>query len=237
MSVPGPVGAGGRRLGRDFYARGSVGLARALLGCVIARVVPGGGVVRAVIVETEAYRGPADQGSHARNGLRTRRNETMYGPPGRLYVYFTYGMHHCANVVCAREGVPEAVLLRAAWVMEGTGLVQLERARAGLGQLRHNRDLLRGPGRLCAGLGIARRDDGEDLTSSERLWIVGRAGAGAVGAGAGSAGAGDAGGIGRVLRGPRIGLSARAGAWADRPLRYWIAGHPAVSGPRRGNTG
>ncbi|MBA4028782.1 MAG: DNA-3-methyladenine glycosylase [Planctomyces sp.] len=248
---PAPVGAarlrvsarrrGTDRLGRGFYARPSQELARRLLGCVITRAVPGDGgdgLVRAVIVETEAYCGPADQGSHARNGLRTARNEAMYGPAGLLYVYFTYGMHHCANVVCAAEGVPEAVLLRAASVVRGAELVRRERRLGGLAELRHDRDLLRGPGRLCAGLGISRRDNGQDLATSARVWIEGRASASeASGNGADAPVAPSNARPGRVLCGPRIGLSARAGAWADRALRFWIADHPAVSGPSGRNVG
>jgi DNA-3-methyladenine glycosylase len=132
-------------LPRSFYARGAVEVARALLGCVLVRRLPGGTVRRARIVETEAYVGEHDLASHARAG-RTARTGTMYGPPGHAYVYLIYGVHHLLNVVCAEHGDPQAVLVRAAEPLDGWD------ARLG------------GPGLLAAGLRLDRSHDGADLT-------------------------------------------------------------------------
>lgn len=130
-------------LPRSFYARGAETVARALLGCVLARRVDGL-VRRARITETEAYVGPHDLASHSSKG-RTKRNATMFGPPGRAYVYLIYGMHHCLNVVTGKEDDGQAVLLRAA---EPLGGWEAD---------------LRGPGRLARAFGVARADDGLDL--------------------------------------------------------------------------
>jgi DNA-3-methyladenine glycosylase len=119
-----------------------------------ARLAVGEVVVR--VVEVEAYGGPDDEASHAFRGPRVA-NRTMFGPPGHLYVYLSYGLHSCANVVCGRPGSPGAVLLRAADVLEGAAVV---RARRGRGD---RRGRLAGPGTLCQGLGIDRRLDGVDL--------------------------------------------------------------------------
>ncbi len=135
-----------RPLGRRFYARPTLGLARALLGAFLCRRQRDS-VLRGRIVEVEAY--TDDAASHARGRRRTRRNAVMVGPPGCAYVYVTYGMHHCVNVVAERDGVPGAVLLR--------GLEGLPAAN--------------GPGRLCRALDIDRRLDGLDLTVGDALWI------------------------------------------------------------------
>jgi DNA-3-methyladenine glycosylase len=119
-----------RRLTRVFYERNALAVARDLIGCIFVHDHPEGPVaVR--LVETEAYRGPIDPGSHGYRGI-TPRTLVMYGPPGRLYVYFTYGMHYCANIVCAREGECEAVLLRAGDDAR-TATARSSRQDAGLG--------------------------------------------------------------------------------------------------------
>jgi DNA-3-methyladenine glycosylase len=154
------------------------------------------------IVEVEAYVGPEDPASHAAHG-RTARNASMWGEPGHAYVYFTYGMHHCLNVVTEKAGLPAAILIRA---LEPTvGLEGLRRRRPHLA----DRLLLSGPGRVCAGLGLGREHDGLDLVSGP-LWI-GRARHEP----------------GPVASGPRVGI--RVGL--DRPWRLFLPAHPSVSAP------
>lgn len=152
-------------LSRRFYARGTVELARALIGRMLLRQLPEG-AVGGRIVETEAYDGPEDPGSHAFRG-RTPRNSVMFGPPGHLYVYFTYGMHYCANVVAESDGVPGAVLLRAVEPIEGLDIMSERRGTE------VSRDLARGPGRLCKAFGLDRSMNGADLTQGA-VWIEGR---------------------------------------------------------------
>ena len=148
---------GRRRLGRRFYARDPREVAPELLGKLLVR-----GDRAARIVEVEAYCGAEDPGSHAYRG-RTKRNATMFGPAGRLYVYFTYGMHWCANAVCGREGEGVAVLLRAAEPLTG-----VEEMRALRPAARRDRDLLSGPARLCQAFGIDGTFDGADLVTADR---------------------------------------------------------------------
>ena len=119
------------------------------------------------IVEVEAYEGANDPSSHGHRGM-TNRTRTMFGPPGYLYVYFTYGMHHCANVVCGEDGVCSAVLLRAAAPLAGAGIMR--RARNAASRRRTSEpfrlvDLCSGPARLCQAFGLDRRDDGADLVT------------------------------------------------------------------------
>ena len=146
-----------RRLGRSFYARDPRDVAPELLGKVIVR---GGRSAR--IVEVEAYCGAEDPGSHAYRGM-TRRNATMFGKPGLLYVYFTYGMHWCANAVCGREGEGVAVLLRAAEPLRGIEEMRERRPKA-----RRDRDLLAGPARLCQAFELDGDDDRADLVRNDR---------------------------------------------------------------------
>jgi len=145
----------GRPLARRFYARDSRQLAPLLLNKVLVRGT-GPDRVEARIVEVEAYAGADDPGSHAFRGP-TPRNETMFGPPGHLYVYFTYGMHWCANVVCGQAGTASAVLLRAGSPLVGVDLIRQRRGH------RTDRELCAGPARLTQALGITGIDDGTDL--------------------------------------------------------------------------
>ncbi len=147
----------GRRLRRAFYRRDPREVAPELLGKLLVRE----GLV-ARIVEVEAYCGVEDPGSHAYRG-RTKRNATMFGPPGHLYVYFTYGMHWCANAVCGRDGEGVAVLLRAAEPVRGVERMWERRPKA-----RRERDLLSGPARLCQAFGLTGIDDGADLVAADR---------------------------------------------------------------------
>jgi DNA-3-methyladenine glycosylase len=181
-----------------------VEVARDLVGCALLVDMGTAEAVVARIVETEAYLGTGDPASHAFRGP-TPRTLVMFGPPAHLYVYFTYGMHFCANVVTEVDGVAGAVLLRAAAVEEGEDTVTARR-REGL----PSAALLRGPGNLCKGLGITRLDDGMDLLGPEaRVHIASRAGT------------------------PPIAVSTRIGLSqaADRPLRFSWLGDPAVSRP------
>jgi len=143
-----------RRLERDFYRADSREVAPRLLNKVLVH-----GNRRARIVEVEAYAGGEDPASHAYRG-RTARNATMFGPPGHLYVYFSYGVHWCANVVCDEEGVGTAVLLRALAPLEGEAEMFAARPAA-----RRRRDLCSGPGKLTQALGLGREHDGADLVS------------------------------------------------------------------------
>jgi DNA-3-methyladenine glycosylase len=152
-----PAGLGLSEAERSFYRRPTVVVARDLVGAYFARRWRGRWY-GARIVETEAYLGAGDAAAHSFGGRRTARVEPMYAEGGHLYVYFVYGMHTCANVVTAREGRPEAVLLRAA---EGTP----DAPR-----------LLSGPGKLCAALGITIADSGQDLVGGRRIALFRRRG-------------------------------------------------------------
>ena len=149
-------------LPRAFYARDVLVVARDLLGCVLVSDL-GDGRVSGRIVEVEAYGGERDLASHARPG-RTARNASMYGPPGHAYIYFTYGMHHCANVVVEAVGRPSAVLIRA--LEPRTGLLRMARRR----KTADPRRLVNGPGNVAASLRLDRAHDGVDLTRGP-LWI------------------------------------------------------------------
>ena len=146
-------------LDRDFYARGALEVAPELLNKVL--VAPDGRAGR--IVEVEAYRGADDPGSHGFRG-KTKRNAAMFGPPGRLYVYFTYGMHWCANVVAETDGVASAVLLRALTPLEGVDAMYAARGPVA----RRDRDLCSGPAKLTQALGIDGAFDGADLVTGDR---------------------------------------------------------------------
>ena len=152
-------------LERRFYQCDTTEVARALLGMVLLRELPEG-LVAVRLVEVEAYLGVGDRACHTFAGRRTPRTEVMWGEAGRLYVYFTYGMHHCANVVTRDAGVPEAVLLRGAVPVLGREAVAARRHG------REGRALLDGPGKLCQGLGLDRADNGTDLTSRGGVWLV-----------------------------------------------------------------
>ena len=147
-----------RRLPRRFFAADSRELAPLLLNKVLVR-----GQRAGRIVEVEAYAGEADPASHAFRG-RTARNATMFGPPGRLYVYFTYGMHYCANVVCGPDGEASAVLMRGLTPLTGLDAMRAARGPAA----RTDRDLCSGPGKLCQALGLDRTYDGADLVTGDR---------------------------------------------------------------------
>lgn len=184
-----------------FYARDVLEVAPDLLGTVIVH-----GPVAVRITEVEAYAGDRDPASHAYRG-RTNRTAVMFGPPGRLYVYFTYGMHHCANLVCGPDGEASAVLLRAGEVLDGLAVARAH--RPGIAQ---DTALARGPANLVRALGLGPGHNGADVTGPGPLTVH----AGATRPG-------------EIRTGPRVGVS----TGATRPWRFWLAGEPSVSAYRR----
>jgi DNA-3-methyladenine glycosylase len=182
---------------REVLAGPVLEVAPRLLGAVLTH-----GDVAVRLTEVEAYDGPNDPGSHAFRG-RTPRNAAMFGEPGHLYVYFTYGMHHCCNVVCGPPGTPSAVLLRAGEVVQGAEIARSRRTS------RSDRDLARGPARLCQALAIGLAEHGADLTSGPLTLEPGEQ-------------------VTEVSTGPRVGLRGAP----DRPWRFWESGAATVSSYR-----
>ena len=200
-----------QRAPRAFFGVDPRILARRLIGQRLVRRLNDGTRLSGLIVETEAYCGPADRAAHSFGGHRSERNESMYGEPGTAYVYFTYGMHHCVNVVCGRGGHPVAVLLRALGPVEGIDAMRAHRER---GKPLRDRDLCSGPGKLCEALAIDRDLDGEDLVSGRRIWIE-RVRARAYPASA-------------LTNAARVGVES-AGDWAGKPLRWCLTASEHVS--------
>ncbi len=191
------------RLTRPWFDRPADELALALLGTRLVHESVEG-TVGGRIVEVEAYLGPDDLAAHSSRG-RTPRNEVMFGPPGHLYVYLIYGLHHCMNVVAGPGEKAEAVLIRALALDEG-----LDLARARRGPKPADVRLASGPGNVGQALGVDRTLNGTDLlTGPVRIEPSASRPA-------------------RVQRGPRVGVD-YAGPWAARPLRFWIADDPHVS--------
>jgi len=197
------------KLPRHFYLQDTVTVARALLGCVLWRR-RGRELLAARLVETEAYLGANDIASHARRGLRSPRNESMYLHGGHAYVYFTYGMHWCLNVVTQEEDIAEAVLLRAAEPLKGIESMRRRRAKA-----KRDFDLMNGPGKLCSALDVDKRLDGEAL-DGQRLYITSR-----------DLDVRED----QIAVSPRIGVEGAVGA-AHWPLRFFLRGNRYVSGRR-----
>lgn len=189
-------------LSRAFYARPTLEVARDLLGKALWRRTADG-LAGGIIVETEAYVAAIDPAAHAYRG-KTPRNASMFAVPGTAYVYRSYGMHYCLNVVTEAEGVAAAVLLRALRPTVG-----LELMRARRGSAISDRDLARGPGRLCQALALTLADDGSDLLS-DSLWLSEPTEPGEF----------------RIATTPRIGIT-RASDW---PWRFVVVGDPYVSG-------
>jgi DNA-3-methyladenine glycosylase len=214
--MPGAEGRepAGTVLPREFFAGAALEVAPRLLGCVLEHET-GEGLVAVALTEVEAYEGLADPASHAYRG-RTGRNAVMFGEPGHAYVYFTYGMHFCVNLVCRPEGTASAVLLRAGRVIEGIPLAAARRAvgRNGAGH-GSDRDLARGPARLCQALGIDRGLNGTDVCDPGSPLRV-RSGL--------AAGTGGLPAL-TVSRGPRVGVNGAA----EWPWRFWVTGDPTVS--------
>jgi DNA-3-methyladenine glycosylase len=190
-----------RPLARSFYARPSLAVARALLGRDLVRTLEDGTELRARIVECEAYR-EDDPASHSFKG-RTARTDVMFGPPGYLYVYVSYGMHFCMNVVAGRDGEGSAVLLRAAEPLAGQARM------AELRGLADPRLLCAGPGRLCQALAIGHTHDGADLVAGTEMGIE----------------RGQPVPDAEVVSGPRVGITVAR----EQPWRFLVRGSPYLS--------
>lgn len=182
----------------DFLSQSSVVVAPLLLGCILEREIDGK-IVRVKIVETEAY-DQSDAASHSFNG-RTPRTDVMFGPAGHLYVYFTYGMHYCCNVVTGPEGMGSAVLIRAVEPIEGEEVMRELRDQSGV-------NLSNGPAKLCQALAIDKRYNGHDLTKAPLILRLQRALDPAL-----------------ITQTTRIGISKDK----DRPWRFYITDNPYVS--------
>lgn len=198
----------GRRLTRAFFQRSSIEVARDLIGCYFARESKNGTRLVVRLVEVEAYLGDGtDPASHAHNG-ETPRNRVMFGPPGHIYVYRSYGIHYCVNVVCG-DKPPQAVLLRAAEPVEGTHTMRKNR---GLDRTTPDSAILRGPGNFCKALGISLTHNGESLLSGSLSLHQPRSRA--------------------VFP---LGVSARIGISkaVEHPYRFYIMDNAHVSGPRK----
>jgi DNA-3-methyladenine glycosylase len=202
------------RLSRAFFARPVLQVAPELLGCTITHT---GVTVR--LTEVEAYDGSNDPGSHAYRG-RTARTLVMFGQPGGLYVYFSYGMHWCANLVCGPVGAASAVLLRAGEVVAGLPVARTRRSGAG------ERDLARGPARLAAALGLTGEQNGTDTAAAGSPVVVAAAKAGSRCAPVPGSQAGV------VATGPRVGVRGPGGDGAAYPWRFWLVGEGSVSAYR-----
>jgi len=198
-----------RRLPRRFYGQRTTDVARKLLGRRLARVVDG---VRlsGVIVETEAYAGLDDKASHASRG-RTPRTAIMYGPPGHAYIYCIYGMYHCLNFVTERDGYPAAVLVRAVEPVEGLDQMRGNRASPARRTPLKDRDLARGPGRLCMAMEIDRTLNGADLRD-DAIFVE----------------AGPGGPSSQIVARPRVGVDYAEGC-RDWPWRFYVADSQFVS--------
>jgi DNA-3-methyladenine glycosylase len=200
MTTSGPV--------RQFLSGDAREIAPLLLGAVLTHASEEGSVaVR--ITELEAYMGPVDSlhpdpGSHTYRGP-TRRNAPMFGPAGHLYVYFTYGMHYCANIVCGPEGHASAVLLRAGEIVSGQDVALARRPTSNAPT-----DLASGPARLATALGLTTEDSGRDALASPFSLVLPHAPAA------------------HVSSGPRVGVAGHGGTH-DYPWRFWITGDPTVS--------
>ena len=193
----------------EFFRQETVTVATSLIGCALHRRI-GDEILSGMIVETEAYLGANDPASHARRGLRSQRNESMYLSGGHAYVYFTYGMYYCMNVVVGEADVAEAILIRGVEPIEG-----IERMRRNRPKAKRDRDLTNGPGKLCMAMEVDRELDGvsldgEQLFLTERIRPVDP---------------------GMIAVSPRVGIdgSGEAASW---PLRFYLEGNEFVSRPR-----
>ena len=188
-----------------WLAGPAVDVAPGLLGARLTHTTPEG-TVAVRLTEVEAYMGEHDPGSHGFRGP-TNRNKAMFGPPGHIYVYFTYGMHHCVNIVCGHEGQATGALLRAGEITQGLDLARSRRASA-----KNDAELARGPARLATALGLTLADNGRALTQGELELARPAVRASHQ----------------QMRTGPRVGVSGEGGT-AAYPWRFWLEGDPTVS--------
>ena len=188
-----------------WLARPAVEVAPGLLGARLAHTTAEG-TVAVRLTEVEAYMGEHDPGSHAFRGP-TNRNKVMFGPPGHIYVYFTYGMHHCVNIVCGHEGQATGALLRAGEVTEGLDLARSRRTSA-----KRDAELARGPARLAVAMGLELGDNGRAVAAGGLALTRPAVQASHQ----------------HVRNGPRVGVSGEGGTDAY-PWRFWLEGDPTVS--------
>ncbi|MBO8092842.1 MAG: DNA-3-methyladenine glycosylase [Prosthecochloris sp.] len=195
-----------QRVSGEFFNMSALEMAAALLGMVMTHELSPGVFLRGRIVETEAYLGSGDEACHA-SRRKTKRNSVMFGPPGTLYVYFTYGNHYLLNIVTEPEGVAGAVLLRAMEPLEGIGIMRQHRGR------KHDHELMNGPGKLTRALGLTLEHNGTSLLGGpvflEKGTPVRQE---------------------EISTSPRIGISKST----ELPWRKFITGHPCVSKGRIG---
>jgi DNA-3-methyladenine glycosylase len=201
-----------------WLARPADEVAPGLLGAQLLRTTAEG-TVGVRVTEVEAYLGESDPGSHAFRG-QTNRNKAMFGPAGHIYVYFTYGMHHCVNIVCGHAGIATGVLIRAGEVTHGRELAYRRRTSA-----KNDTELARGPGRLAQALGLTIADNGRAFVPGELELRLPATSAPAA----------------HVRSGPRVGVSGEGGT-DSYPWRFWLEGEKTVSPyraakPRRRSAG
>lgn len=195
------------RLSRDFYTRAdTLRIAKDLLGKLLVVTDEMGRRSSGMIVETEAYLGEIDKAAHSFGGRRTARNEITYAEGGHVYVFFVYGMYYQLNLVTGLVDHPHVVLIRALEPMEG---IEIMRERRGTMK---DTNLTSGPGKLCIALGITRELNGEDLTTSERIWVEEYRSFKKS----------------EIASGPRVGID-YAEEFVDLPWRFWVVGNPYVS--------
>jgi len=199
------------KLNREFYNRDTITVAKDLLGKILVHNYKGN-IIKGKIVETEAYLGVKDKAAHSYGGKKTKRVEVMYGPPGVAYVYFIYGMYYCFNIVTQKEGIPEAVLIRAVEPVENIDLMAINRFKKPYEELTkyQKKNLTNGPGKLCMALNIGREQNGLDLCGDTLYLEEGQKQ------------------YFNIVATTRIGIDYAEEA-KDFPYRFYIEGNPYVS--------
>ena len=195
---------------RRFFARDVLEVAPALLGCVLQRT-DGEGTVSVRITEVEAYAGERDPGAHSYRGM-TNRTKTMFGLPGHIYCYFTYGMHHALNLVAGQLGQPYGCLIRAGDVIGGADLARIRREQRPRKVALQDHGLARGPGCVAQSFGANLTNDGDDLFGGQWQFF-----------------APDDGAVLPHASGPRVGVSGPGGDATSFPWRYWLSEASSVS--------